>query len=58
MIKYYAAAENILKPEKIKTEFSVSEVHYEAMGIILGVMPWNFSFLAGFEVCDSGNSCR
>lgn len=44
MIRYYATADNVLKPEKIKTEFNVSEVHYEAMGIILGVMPWNFPF--------------
>ncbi len=44
MIRYYANAENVLKPEKIKTEFEVSEVHYDALGIILGVMPWNFPF--------------
>lgn len=44
MIKFYANAENVLKPEIIKTEFNVSEVHSEAMGIILGVMPWNFPF--------------
>jgi len=44
MIKYYAEAENVLKPENIKTEFDVSEVHYDPMGIILGVMPWNFPF--------------
>jgi succinate-semialdehyde dehydrogenase/glutarate-semialdehyde dehydrogenase len=44
MIRYYAKAENVLKPEKIKTEFEVSEVHYDALGIILGVMPWNFPF--------------
>ena len=44
MIRYYAKAENVLKPEKIKTEFKVSEVHYDALGIILGVMPWNFPF--------------
>lgn len=44
MIRYYANAENVLKPEKIKTEFDVSEVHYDALGIILGVMPWNFPF--------------
>lgn len=44
MIRYYAKADNVLKPEKIKTEFDVSEVHYDALGIILGVMPWNFPF--------------
>lgn len=44
MIRYYAKADNVLKPEKIKTEFDVSEVHHDALGIILGVMPWNFPF--------------
>lgn len=44
MTRYYADAENILKPEKIKTEFSVSEIHYAPLGVILGVMPWNFPF--------------
>lgn len=44
MIRFYANAENVLKPTEIKTEFNVSEVHYDAMGIILGVMPWNFPF--------------
>lgn len=41
---YYANAENVLKREKVQTEFQISEVHHEAMGVILGVMPWNFPF--------------
>ena len=44
MMKYYADADNILKPEKIATDFSTSEIHYTPLGVILGVMPWNFPF--------------
>ncbi|QOW11687.1 aldehyde dehydrogenase family protein [Kaistella flava (ex Peng et al. 2021)] len=44
MVRYYANAKNILKPEQIKTEFRVSEIHYVPKGVILGVMPWNFPF--------------
>ncbi|WBV61879.1 aldehyde dehydrogenase family protein [Chryseobacterium camelliae] len=44
MMNYYADAENMLKPEKVDSEFSYSEVHYVPKGVILGVMPWNFPF--------------
>lgn len=44
MINYYAEAPNVLKPEAIKTEFKISEIHYAPKGVILGVMPWNFPF--------------
>lgn len=44
MMNYYADAENILKPEKVDSEFFYSEVHYVPKGVILGVMPWNFPF--------------
>lgn len=41
---YYANAENVLKPETVETEFAISQVHHEPLGIILGVMPWNYPF--------------
>lgn len=44
MMNYYADAENILSPEKIKSEYKISEIHYVPKGVILGVMPWNFPF--------------
>ena len=44
MIRYYAEAENILQPDKIETEFRISEIQYVPKGVILGVMPWNFPF--------------
>lgn len=44
MCRYYADAENVLQPEKIKTEYRISEIHYVPKGVILGIMPWNFPF--------------
>lgn len=41
---FYINAENVLQPEKVESEFSVSEVLYQPMGVILGIMPWNFPF--------------
>ncbi|WP_210150448.1 aldehyde dehydrogenase family protein [Chryseobacterium scophthalmum] len=44
MMNYYADAKNILSPEKIESEYKISEIHYVPKGVILGVMPWNFPF--------------
>lgn len=41
---YYINAEDIFQPKKVETELSVSEVVYQPMGVILGIMPWNFPF--------------
>lgn len=39
---YIDNAESFLKKDIIKTEYSLSEVHFTTTGIILGIMPWNF----------------
>lgn len=44
MMNYYAEADNVLQPEKIESEYAISEIHYVPKGVILGVMPWNFPF--------------
>ena len=41
--RYYAEnAEEFLADEHIETERSKSYVHYEPIGVVLAVMPWNF----------------
>lgn len=51
MMDYYVAAKNVLAPEKIESEYSISEVHYAPKGVILGVMPWNFPFWQVLRFC-------
>ena len=46
---YYENAETFLAPKIIKTEASESYVAYEPMGVILGIMPWNFPFWQVFR---------
>jgi succinate-semialdehyde dehydrogenase / glutarate-semialdehyde dehydrogenase len=42
---YYAEnAPSFLKEEEIITDASLSYVKYEPLGVILGIMPWNFPF--------------
>lgn len=45
LCEYYSEnTEDLLKQELIKTDASNSYVRYEAVGIIYGIMPWNFPF--------------
>jgi succinate-semialdehyde dehydrogenase/glutarate-semialdehyde dehydrogenase len=42
---YYADnAERLLAPEKVKTDHARSMVHYQPIGVVLAIMPWNFPF--------------
>lgn len=45
ILDYYAeTAESFLASKAIKTNYQSSVVHYQPLGTILGVMPWNFPF--------------
>ena len=48
--EYYAQkAEDFLKSEPVETDADMSYVHYEPLGTILGIMPWNFPFWQVFR---------
>ncbi|WNC86397.1 NAD-dependent succinate-semialdehyde dehydrogenase [Thermosynechococcus sp. QKsg1] len=48
--RYYAEQGTaFLRPELIPTEASYSGIHYQPLGIILAVMPWNFPFWQVFR---------
>ncbi|CAM3769513.1 NAD-dependent succinate-semialdehyde dehydrogenase [Flavobacterium cucumis] len=50
LCNYYSEnAETFLATRNIKTEASESFVTYEPLGVILGVMPWNFPFWQVFR---------
>tara|TARA_Y100001970_G_scaffold63174_1_gene80881 strand:+ start:23425 stop:24720 length:1296 start_codon:yes stop_codon:yes gene_type:complete len=50
LCQYYKEnAENFLKPKSIDTEYYRSLVTFQPLGLILGIMPWNFPFWQVFR---------
>lgn len=58
---YVENAERFLRREDIQTETSRSFVDFEPLGVILGIMPWNFPFWQvlrfGIPALAAGNVC-
>jgi len=46
---YIDQAPKQLKPEEVKTEYSLSEIHHCPLGVVLAVMPWNYPFWQVFR---------
>jgi succinate-semialdehyde dehydrogenase/glutarate-semialdehyde dehydrogenase len=62
LIRYFAKhAENFLQSEEIKTEYSQSYIQYDPLGVIFGIMPWNFPYWQVFRfivpAMMAGNAC-
>src|SRR5579872_2838860 len=53
--RYYAEnAERFLADEVVATSASRSYIHYQPLGVILAVMPWNFPFWQAFRFIAPG----
>ncbi len=62
LCKYYVDnAEKILADQIVKTEAYKSYVRFEPLGVILGIMPWNYPFWQSFRwlipSLTAGNIC-
>ena len=62
VLEYFAEnAKEFLKSETIKTDYKESYVQYDPLGVILGVMPWNFPYWQVIRfiapVLMAGNTC-
>ena len=62
VLKYFSDnAEEFLKSETIKTGYRESYVQYDPLGVILGIMPWNFPYWQVIRfiapVLMAGNTC-
>ena len=60
--QYYAEnAPRFLEDRKIKTDASISYVKYDPLGLVFGVMPWNFPYWQVFRFIApslmAGNAC-
>lgn len=60
--KYFAEnAESFLADQPIKTEYHKSYISFQPLGVIFGVMPWNFPFWQvlryAFPSLMAGNTC-
>jgi len=60
--QYYASnAESFLSNEALKTPHGEAYIHYNSLGVVLAVMPWNFPFWQVFRFAApalmAGNTC-
>ena len=62
LCRYYCDnAEKFLSHETVETDFDISEVHYQPLGVVLAIMPWNYPFWQvlrfAIPAIMAGNSC-
>ena len=62
VLRFFAEhSEEFLKSESIKTEYEESYIQHDPLGIIFGVMPWNFPYWQVLRfiapILMSGNTC-